>query len=147
MILAQIDCLRVQYDESLCLLRYQWRGGNQVHSFAQAMTYLADLMQTHQIMRVLVDLDGLSVLSVRELQRMNVSWFPREVVQAIRQVAVVLPTSAAYNQAVVENILTLGSHLTRFNVQFFADPSTALEWLTTSPMHMLALTAEWQAAS
>jgi hypothetical protein len=147
MILAQIDSLRVQYDESLCLLRYQWRGGSQVHSFAQAMTYLADLMQTHQIMRVLVDLDGLSVLSVRELQRMNVSWFPREVVQAIRQVAVVLPTSAAYNQAVVENILTLGSHLTRFNVQFFADPGTALEWLTTSPVHMLALTAEWQAAS
>lgn len=147
MILAQIDSLRVQYDESLYLLRYQWRGGSQVHSFAQAMTYLADLMQTHQIMRVLVDLDGLSVLSVRELQRMNVSWFPREVVQAIRQVAVVLPTSAAYNQAVVENILTLGSHLTRFNVQFFADPGTALEWLTTSPVHMLALTAEWQAAS
>lgn len=147
MILAQIDCLRVQYDESLCLLRYQWRGGSQLHSFAQAMTYLADLIQTHQIVRVLVDLDGLPASALREQYRLNVSWFPRGVVQAVQQIAVVVPAAAAYNQSIVDNILRLGSHLTQFNVQFFADAGTALEWLTSSPLHMLALTAEWQSAS
>lgn len=147
MILAQIDCLRVQYDESLCLLRYQWYGGNPLHSFAQVMNYLADLIQTHQIKRVLVDMNGLPDLSMKEQIWVGVNWFPRVAAQSVQQVAVVVPPAATYNQMVVESLLGLGHHIARFDVQFFADPRSALDWLTNSPIHMLALMAEWQSAS
>ncbi|QIL76743.1 MULTISPECIES: hypothetical protein [Hymenobacter] len=147
MILAQIDCLRVQYDESLCLLRYQWCGGSSLHSFAQAMNYLAELVQTHQIKRVLVDMNGLPELSMKEQIWVGVSWFPRVAAQSVQHVAVVVPPAATYNQMVVESLLGFSRQITRFDVQFFADPGSALDWLTNSPIHMLALLAEWQSAS
>lgn len=147
MILDQIDCLRVQYDESLGLLRYQWRDGRSMHSFTQAMNYLAELVQTHQIKRVLVDMNELPDLGMKEQIWVGMSWFPRIAVHSVQQVAVVVPPVATYNQMVVESILRLSHHITRFDAQFFADPGSALDWLTNSPMHMLALMAEWQSAS
>lgn len=92
-------------------------------------------------------MNGLPNLNIKEQIWVGVHWFPRVTSQVVRQVAVVVPSVATYNLMVVESILGLGSHLTRFEVQFFADPATALDWLTASPIHMLALTAEWQSAS
>ena len=147
MILDQIDCLRVQHDQSLQLLRCQWCGGAQLHSFAQAMLYMANLVRVHGVTRVLIDVNGLPDLSMKEQLWVGAEWLPQVEAQSVQQVAFVLPLTHTYNQMVVESILEVDCRLLQFDVQFFAETSTALDWLTaSSTAHMLALAAEWEAS-
>lgn len=145
MILPQIDSLLVQCDEEFSLLRFQWMNAADSR-LVSAMNHSLSLIQEYQPTNVLIDLNKLPNLTIENQLRLAMKWFPKVVGSPVKHMALVLSADSAYNQMTIETILWTNRHLIHFDIQFFSDTLTGLEWLADSTSHAAALELEWRDA-
>lgn len=144
MILPQVDQLLVQYDVVFRLMRFQWLDATRLH-VRPALRHGRTLMREHRPTHVLVDMRGMPDLSIEDQLWMTVNWLPVVTSYGLRQVALVLPPTL-HNQMAIEALLWAGRHLLRFDLQFFPDELSALDWLLNGAPALAALQEEWQHA-
>jgi hypothetical protein len=135
--------LCVQYDRELDVVRMAWVAGRNMRGFRDAFGKLARLVAQLGVGRVVLDLNALPEISVYDQLWLSTSFMPAIVSLPLRQVVVVLSPKQVYNHQVVEGLLMAVQFLIRFDVQFFAQPDAALQWLTDYSAHLPALQAEW----
>jgi hypothetical protein len=128
MILRLLD-IRAQYEPTLQLLRFQWHPTQPgLRHFRASMNRVAQLVEQGTVYTAILDLHQLPNLGLEEQFWLTTSWLPRVSVPAIQQIALVLPTSNMYNQMVVESLIRVSRHFIHYDIQFFANIESALDW-------------------
>ena len=140
-----LDSLCLQFYPKLRLMRWEWRGPMSLGRFQVAFSKMLVFASQHTPNRWLIDLAHMPPLGLDEQEWLSEMWLPCAQKLPLRHLAVVLPGSL-HNQLVIENVLQDGQQYFNANMQFFADVTTGLDWLTGSAQLMLHLEQEWQAA-
>ena len=146
MILSRYDNLAIQYDEALSLLRFQWRNPYSLEQYREAIGHTATLMRDFRIKRVITDMRGLPTLTMGDQIWLATSWFPQVVKQELEFGALIVLDNHLYNQMVAESVIFLSRSFIKFDLQYFSDSSSALDWVTQSSASIPALQQEWEAA-
>lgn len=127
--ILRLHDIQAQYEPALHLLRFQWHPIQpSLHHFRASMNRVAQLVEQGIIHSALLDLHQLPNLDLEQQFWLTTSWLPRVSVPAIRQIALVLPTSNMYNQMVVESLIRVSRHFIHYDIQFFANIESALDW-------------------
>ena len=142
MILTAIKEFCIQYDEQLAVLRVEWNG-QRTHRFRQALKQLQSLTKELRVHRVLLELNSLPDISVYNQLWLSAHFMPSVLRLPLEQVVIILASKHIYNQQVVEELLMAAHPQIRFDVQFFAQPDSALYWLTSESPRLPVLLAEW----
>jgi hypothetical protein len=126
-------------------MRWEWRGPMSLSYFQVAFSKMLVFALQHTPNRWLVDLSTVPPLGLDEQEWLSEIWLPCAQNLPLRHLAVVLPGSL-HNQLVLESVIQEGQQYFNANMQFFADTTTGLDWLTGSAQLILDLEQEWQAA-
>lgn len=143
--ICNLDSLCLQFYPKLRLMRWEWRGPMSLGRFQLAFSRMLVFASQHTPNRWLIDLATMPPLGIDEQEWLSEMWLPCAQNLSLRHLAVVLPNSL-HNQLVIENVIQDGRQYFNANMQFFADSTTGLDWLTGSAQLMLDLEREWQAA-
>ena len=146
MILSRYANLAIQYDEALALLRFQWRNPYSLEQYRDAIGYTDTLMRDFRIKRVITDMRGLPTLTMGDQMWLATSWFPRVVKRELEFGALIMLDGNVYNQMAAESVVFLSKAFIRFDLQYFADVPSALDWITQSAAAVPALQQEWEQA-
>ena len=113
--------IRAQYAPAFALLRFQWdQQATGLPRFRPSMNAIAQLVEQNTVAEILIDLHGLPSLGLDEQLWLAASWLKRVSVPAVRQVALVLPSSdGVYNQMVVESLLRVSQHFMHYDIPVF----------------------------
>ncbi|OON70720.1 hypothetical protein [Hymenobacter sp. CRA2] len=144
MIYTVSDFVCVQYDWDRGLLRHRWNGVERfagLSLFQSVHESLLDLALEHCATSWLVELSA-APLTVEDQLWLEQTWIPSLTRSAVRRLAVV--ADDAYNLMALEGLLPVGQAGLQRMLQFFADPTTALEWLTGSDAAAGELQHEWE---
>lgn len=141
----QLDSLCLQFYPKLRLMRWEWHGPMSLARFQVAFSKMLVFASQHMPNRWLIDLAHMPPLGIDEQEWLSDMWLPCAQNLSLRHLAVVLPGNL-HNQLVIENVLQDGRQYFNANMQFFADTTTGLDWLTGSAKLMLDLEQEWQEA-
>lgn len=123
------DSLVLFHDPELRLLYHRWQGQHNMNRFRPAVEYILAQLRQQAVESWVIDMNGLPNVGLEDQ-----IWLSDEVLPAIgplanlRQLAVVLSPNV-YNQLATENILHHGQGHLNFDVQFFTDSVSALDWL------------------
>jgi hypothetical protein len=123
------DSLVLFHDPVLHLLYHRWQGQHNMSRFRPAVEYILAQLRQQRIESWVIDLNGLPNVGLEDQ-----IWLSDEVLPSIgpladlRQLAVVISPNV-YNQLATENILHHGQRHLSFDVQFFTDSASALDWL------------------
>lgn len=143
MIYTVSDFVCVQHDWDRGLLRHRWNGVERfagLSLFQSVHESLLELAQEYHATNWLIELSA-APLAVEDQLWLEETFIPTLAQTEVRRVAVV--ADDPYNLMVLEGLLPVGHTLQRM-LQFFADPVTALEWLTGSDTVAAALQQEWE---
>jgi len=146
MIITDIKEFKIQYDESLHLLRVEWAAGRDMRRLRPALEQLAQLATSRHITHGLLAIDGLSDISAYDQIWLGSQWLPKTERLALKQAVVVLSSGKVYNQQAIETLFELNRKLVKFDFQFFSQSVAAMHWLTNESRRLPALLAEWDAA-
>ena len=146
MILSRYDNLVIQYDEALALLRFQWRNPYSLEHYRDAIGYTDTLMRDCRIKRVITDMRGLPTLTMADQMWLATSWFPRVVRRELEFGALIVLDNHLYNQMVAESVIFVSKAFIKFDLQYFSDVPSALDWVTQSAATVPALQQEWEQA-
>lgn len=146
MILSRYNNLAIQYDETISLLRFQWRNPYSLEQYREAIDYTHTLMRDFRIKRVITDMRGLPTLTMADQMWLATSWFPRVIKGELEFGALIVLDNHLYNQMVAESVVFLSRAFIKFDLQYFSDVPSALDWVTQSSAAIPALQQEWAAA-
>ena len=144
MIYTVSDFVCVQHDWDRGLLRHRWNGVERfagLSLFQSVHESLLELAQQYHATGWLIELSA-APLAVEDQLWLEETYIPALAQTQVRRLAVV--ADDPYNLMVLEGLLPVGHTLQRI-LQFFADPVTALEWLTDSDAVAATLQQEWEA--
>lgn len=144
MILSHIPALIVQADASLRLLRVRWSGGRGPQPYREALAGLVELAREHGTTRLLLELEDFPDIPVFDQLWLSTTLWQRAAHLQVQQVVIILSARRVYNRHVVESLLTQPHTHIRADIQFFAQPDSALDWLTNHSARIPDLLAEWQ---
>ena len=140
--------LQVQYIPAVSLGRFQFfRPSHTLARFKQSLDCVALLLDQRIITEGLVDMRGLATMGVEEQFWVATNWLPRVSPPPLAHVAFVMPTGNTYNQHVIEWLHRNARHYIGYEVQFFGEPCSALDWLLSfqNPAAQAAVEQEWAA--
>lgn len=143
MIFKHLSPLFIQGDAELQLLRAHWVGSRNASAFREAASGLIDLAQQHGTRRLLLELNEQPDLPVFDQLWLSTTLLPRIAQLPITQLVIILSSQRVYNRHVLESLLMQYQACIRADVQFFAQPEAALDWLTDNSPRVPALLAEW----
>ncbi len=143
MIVSCAKELCLQHDSELDLVRVAWVGGRNMRSFREAFGKLRKLVAKLGVGRLVLDLNMLPDIPVYDQLWLSTVFVPSVLTLPLRQVVIVLAPSNVYNHQVVEGLLLAVQLLIRFDVQFFAKPDAAMQWLTDYSSRLPVLQWEW----
>jgi hypothetical protein len=127
--ILRLHDIRAQYEPTLHLLRFQWHPTHPgLLHFRSSMNRVAQLVEQGTVHTVVLDLHQLPNLDLEQQFWLTTNWLPRVSVPAIRQIALVLPDGNMYNQMVVESLIRVSRHFIHYDIQFFANVESALDW-------------------
>jgi hypothetical protein len=147
MIFKQIEPLLIQQDAELQLLRVQWRGSRNASAFREAASNLVDLAQRYDTRRLLLELNEQPDLPVYDQLWLSNTLLPRIAQLPVSQLVVILSSQRVYNRHVLESLLGQYQFRIRTDIQFFAQPEAALDWLAGNSSRVPALLEEWEQAA
>jgi len=114
-----------------------------MRGFRDAFGKLQKLMARTGVGRVVLDLNALPDISVYDQLWLSTVFMPAVLVLPIKQAVIVLSPKHIYNHQVLEGLLLAVQLLIRFDVQIFAQPDAAMQWLTDYSPRLASLQAEW----
>lgn len=144
--LLTLSDFRVQFCPDLSFIRMQWHARQPgMARFRESLEAVAFLVEQGVVQHVIIDLHGLSDISLADQCWLATSWLPRVSGAAVQQAALVMPPSVSYNQLVVESLLQAGRHFIHYDIQFFSSAAEALDWIIghEHPARQQRLEAEW----
>ena len=144
MIFNQIPSLLLQEDAELRLLRVRWTGGRNMQAFREAASRFVELAQQRGTLRILLELNEQPDVPVYDQLWLSTTLLPRALKLPVQQLVVILSGSRIYNRHVLESLLAQFQHQIRCDIQFFAQPDAALDWLTNNSPRVPELLAEWE---
>ena len=143
MIVSCAKELCVQYDKLLGVVRVAWVGGRNMRGFRDAFSKLPALVAQLGVGRVVLDLNELPDISVYDQLWLSTNFMPSLVTLPLRQAIIVLSPKQVYNHQVIEGLLMAVQLLIRFDVQFFAQANSAMQWMTDYSPRLAYLQQEW----
>lgn len=146
MIISDIKEFKIQYDETLQLLRVEWAAGPDLRRLRPALEQLRQLANGLIITHGLLSLDSVPDISAYDQIWLGSQWLPKTGRLALKQAVIVLSSTQVYNQQAIETILSINRMYIKFDIQFFSHATSAMHWLTLDSEHLPALLAEWEAA-
>ncbi|HEX8424797.1 hypothetical protein [Hymenobacter sp.] len=144
MILRNIPDLCLQHDHSLAVLRVEWIGGHDMSSLRNTAQYLMASLRSLEVRHLLIDMDSVPDLSVEDQVWLGDYWMPELVALGLERFALVIGSNQIHNQLAVDALHNLVQPAIRFDMQYFTDSVSALDWLTHSSERLPALEAEWE---
>jgi len=144
-----LPAVRAQYLPELSFLRFQWNPQQRgLEGLREGLTTVVQLLEQGTVRTILLDMNELPSLGLEEQFWLATYWIPHVSVPSLQHVALVLPTKNMYNQMVAESLIRVGRPFIHYDIQFFTDVSSALDWLLSQqPGASAATEAEWQAAN
>ena len=146
MLFTNIKDFRIQYDETLHLLRTDWSGNKRMQQLRPGLTQIQDLARRLRITHALIELNGLPDISAYDQIWLATHWMPTVLRLPVQQVVIVLRADSVYNNHAIEAIINPLRPFIKFDIQFFSDPVQGLHWLTDSSPRIPSLLAEWTEA-
>jgi hypothetical protein len=143
MIITDIKEFKIQYDESLRLLRVEWAAGSDMRRFRPAMEQLYQVALRLQVTHGLLDIDTLPDISAYDQIWLGSHWLPKTRQMALKQAIIVLSSAQVYNQQAVETLLFLSRLFIKFDFQFFTQSTPALHWLYSDSPRLPEMLSEW----
>ena len=140
--------LQVQHVPAVSLARFQFfRPAKELARFKESLNCVALLMDQRVVVEGLIDLRGMAPMSVEAQIWVAANWLPRVSPPPLAHAAFVMPAGNTYNQHVIEWLHRNARHYIGYEVQFFSDPPSALDWLLSfqDPAAQPAIEAEWAA--
>ncbi|MGI4739262.1 MAG: hypothetical protein ACRYG7_29195 [Janthinobacterium lividum] len=143
MIVSCAKELWVQHDEALDMVRVAWAGGRNMRGFRDAFSKLQKLVAHMGVGRIVLDLNALPDISVYDQLWLSTVLMPAVLALPLKQFIIVLSPKHVYNHQVLEGLLLAVQLLIRCDVQIFAQPDAALQWLTDDSPRLASLQREW----
>jgi hypothetical protein len=140
--------IQAQYAPELSLLRFQYcQSTAELTVNRKSLNAVAQLIEQNTITEGLIDLRGRPRISPEQQLWVATNWLPRVSVPAIRHVAFIMSSTGLYNQMAIEAMHYAARHFIRYEVQFFSEPASALDWLLSfqDPTAQARLEQEWAA--
>lgn len=140
--------IQAQYAPELSLLRFQYcQSTAELAVNRKSLNAVAQLIEQNTITEGLIDLRGRPRISPEQQLWVATNWLPRVSVPAIRHVAFIMSSTGLYNQMAIEAMHYAARHFIRYEVQFFSEPASALDWLLSfqDPTAQARLEQEWAA--
>jgi len=144
MIIKYISPLVIQEDAELQLLRVRWCGSRNASAFREAASRLVDLAQQHGSRRLLLELNEQPDMPVYDQLWLSTTLLPRTAQLPISQLVIILSSQRVYNRHLLESLLNQYQSRIKFDIQFFAQPEAAFDWLADSSPRVPELLAEWE---
>jgi hypothetical protein len=129
--ICKLESLCLQYDISMKLLRWQWRGILDLPKFQRAFEGLADFSRQNRISGWLADTSDMPIVGIDEQAWLSEKWLPNFARLGVSKIGLVLPLSL-HNMLVVEHLVYDAQRHLPGHVQFFSDTAAAFDWLTDS---------------
>jgi hypothetical protein len=128
--ILNFHAIQVQYAPEVSLLRFQYRQPTtELAINRKSLNAVAQLIEQNTISEGLIDLRGRPRISPEQQLWVATNWLPRVSVPAIQHVAFIMSKTGLYNQMVIEAMHYAARHFIRYEVQFFSEPDSALDWL------------------
>lgn len=138
--------LQVQYVPAVSLVRFQFfRPPGEIARFRESMNAVAQLADQNSTAEGLIDLHGLPSMGLDEQFWLATHWLPRVSTPSVQHVAFIMPVGSLYNQMVIESLHRAAQHFIGYEVQFFSETVSALDWLLSfqNPAAQAAIEQEW----
>ena len=138
--------IQAQYAPEVALLRFQFRRHSaDLSAFRTSLNAVAQLVDQNVVVEGLIDLRGLPNMSLEKQLWVATHWLRRVSMPSVRHVAFIMPISGLYNQMVIESMHRAARHFIHYEVQFFSETTSALDWLLSyqNPAAQAALEQEW----
>lgn len=147
-IISRIPEFRLQHDETQGLLRLAWVAGANPFNMRAGAEQLLELAHELEIRQLLLDMNTVPNIGVTDEAWLGLHWMPGLVQLPLERLVLVIDQSQIHNQLVVDALHDIVQPLIRFDSQYFPDPESALDWLTTetgTSARLPTLLAEWAA--
>ena len=145
MIITSIPDYFLQFDEALSLLRIEWASGDDVRSLRASATQLLLLAQELGTQHWLVNMNTFPDISVYDQVWLGVHWVPGAMKLPLARVVLVNHRRRVHNQMAIDSLISMARPLIRFDIQFFPQAGSGLQWLSDHSPRLPELLAEWEA--
>ena len=145
MIITSISDFSLQFDEELSLLRIDWASGNDMRTFRASVGQLLVLSQQLQVCRMLLNMNTLPDISVYDQVWLGAHWMPGVVKLPLERVVLINHRRRVHNQLAIDSLISMVRPLIRFDIQFFSEADSGLQWLSDRSPRLLGILAEWDA--
>ena len=145
MIITSIPGFSLQFDEELSLLRIEWASGNDMRTFRASAEQLLVLSQQLQVYRILLNMNTLPDISVYDQVWLGAHWMPGVVKLPLERVVLINHRRRVHNQLAIDSLISMARPFIRFDIQFFSEADSGLQWLSDRSPRLLGILAEWDA--
>ncbi len=135
----------MQYDEQLSLLRIEWASGADTRTLRQSAEQLLALQRELNVRHLLFNMNTFPDISVYDQVWLGVNWMPGIMKLPLERVVLVNHRRRVHNQLAIDSLLAMFRGIIRFDVQYFPQSESGLQWLSNHAARLPELLAEWQA--
>jgi hypothetical protein len=135
----------LQYDAMLGLLRLEWVSGAGTGTLQASAMELLVLARQLAIRSLLLDMNTVPDIPVADELWLGTHWMPGIVQLPLAHLILVISTNQIHNQLVVDALHDLVQPSILFESHYFADATSAIQWLAEGTDRLPALLAEWTA--
>lgn len=145
MIITSISDFSLQYDEPLSLLRVEWASGDDTRALRASAEKLLQLDLQMGVRHLLLNMTTFPDISVYDQLWLGTNWMPGLTKLPLERVVVVNHRHRVHNQMAIDSLISLARPFINFDIQFFPQAFTGMNWLTDFSDRLPALLAEWDA--
>lgn len=145
MIIANISDFSLQFDEELSLLRIEWASGDDTRTLRGSATQLLQLAQELGSRHWLLNMNTFPDISVYDQVWLGANWMPGVVKLPLERVVLVNHRRRVHNQLAIDSLISMARPFIGFDIQFFSQAESGLQWLSDRSPRLPALLAEWDA--
>lgn len=144
-IITSISDFSIQYDELLSLLRVEWASGDDTRTLRASAEKLLQLELQIGVRNLLLNMNTFPDISVYDQLWLGTHWLPGIAKLPLERLVVVNSGRRVHNQMAIDSLIVLARPFIKFDIQFFPQAASGLQWLSDYSEHLPALLAEWDA--
>ena len=145
MIITNISDFSLQFDEELSLLRIEWASGDDTRTLRGSATQLLELALELGTRHWLMNMNTFPDISVYDQVWLGAHWMPGVVKLPLERVVLVNHRRRVQNQLAIDSLISTVRPFIRFDIQFFPQAESGLQWLSDRSPRLPGMLAEWNA--
>ena len=126
-------------------MRIEWASGNDMRTFRASVGQLLVLSQKLQVCCMLLNMNALPDISVYDQVWLGAHWMPGVVKLPLERVVLINHRRRVHNQLAIDSLISMVRPLIRFDIQFFSEADSGLQWLSDRSPRLPGILAEWDA--